>query len=359
MLAVYVSGHGFGHATRTAEVLRVLRRDLPGLPFTLCTAAPSFLFDGVPAPIEIRSLQADVGLRQRDALVIDEAGSLDAWRVFAATWSQRVDGEVAWLRSAGARLVLGDIPPLAFAAAGEAGIPAVALGNFSWDWIYRHLAARHPALNDAADWAAVAYRKAELLLRLPFSGDLRVFRSIEDVPLVARRPKLAREEVRRRLGLDERPAALLSFGGIGLPGLDLVALGGSARLQFLSTGDPEPGPTGRVRHLSAAAVARAGLEYPDLVGAVDVVVSKPGYGIVSDCIGAGRPLVYTDRGDFPEYPVMVAEMARYLPAVHVTNADLRSGRLTEAIQEALSLPVPAPPRWDGAEVIARRLRAWL
>ena len=102
MLAVYVSGHGFGHATRTAEVLRVLRRDLPGLPVTLCTAAPPFLFDGIAAPIEVRPLQADVGLRQRDALVIDEAGSLEAWRAFAATWSQRVEGEVAWLRSAGA-----------------------------------------------------------------------------------------------------------------------------------------------------------------------------------------------------------------------------------------------------------------
>ena len=31
---------------------------------------------------------------------------------------------------------MGDIPPLAFAAAAAAGVPAIALCNFTWDWIY-------------------------------------------------------------------------------------------------------------------------------------------------------------------------------------------------------------------------------
>ena len=44
-----------------------------------------------------------------------------------------------------------------------------------------------------------------------------------------------------------------------------------------------------------------------------MVLTKPGYGIVSDCIGCSTRIVYTDRGDFPEYPVMVAEMPRYVP----------------------------------------------
>ena len=97
----------------------------------------------------------------------------------------------------------------------------------------------------------------------------------------------------------------------------------------------------------------AGLDYPDLVGAVDVVVTKPGYGIVSDCIGAGTRLVYTDRGDFPEYPVMVAEMPRYLPAVFASNEEVREGRLRRALEAVQALPFPAPPRTDGAAVAAR------
>jgi hypothetical protein len=83
-----------------------------------------------------------------------------------------------------------------------------------------------------------------------------------------------------------------------------------------------------------------------------VVVTKPGYGIVTDCIGARTRLVYTERGDFPEYPVMVAEMGRYLPAVHVANEALLGGRLRAALEQVLSLPFPEPPRTDGAAVAA-------
>ena len=201
MIAVYVSGHGFGHSTRTAEVLRAVRRRVPELPLTITTSAPSFLFEGVVAPpLETRRIECDVGLVQKDALVIDEVATAARCRDFAAGWDDLVAAEAEWLRSSGARLVLGDIPPLAFAAADAAGVPSVGLGNFSWDWIYGHLAPREPALGEAAALARDAYGQAALLLRLPFAGDLGAFPRVEDVPLVARRPGISRDQARRRLG---------------------------------------------------------------------------------------------------------------------------------------------------------------
>lgn len=53
---------------------------------------------------------------------------------------------------------------------------------------------------------------------------------------------------------------------------------------------------------------------------------------------------------------MVAEMPRYLPTVHVSNEDLRAGRLEESIRAVLSLPMPARPDLSGADLAARRLR---
>jgi len=92
-----------------------------------------------------------------------------------------------------------------------------------------------------------------------------------------------------------------------------------------------------------------------VVSAADVVVTKPGYGIVSDAIAGRTRIVYTDRGDFPEYPVMVAEMGRYLPSVHLGNEEVRAGHVTEAIEAVLALPFPETPRLDGARVAARRI----
>jgi L-arabinokinase len=355
MIAAYVSGHGFGHATRTAEVLRVLRALDPGVPLAVVSSAPARLFQSaVAGPLLTRALACDVGLAQRDALEIDEVETVRAWRRFMQGWPALVEAEADWLRGRGVRLVLGDVPPLACAAAAAAGVPCAVLANFSWDWIYRHYAQRWPALGEAADWAADAYRRATLLIKLPFAGDLSVFRRIAEIPLVARRPRVPRDEARRRLGLGTQPVVLVSFGGIGLPGFDLDGLGSLRDFLFLTSEGPERLPP-NVRRVLTPEWEALGLGYVDLVGAADVVLTKPGYGIVSDAIGAGCRMVYTDRGDFPEYPILTREMARYLPAVHVAKADLLAGRVREAIASALAMPFPETPDTSGADVAARRL----
>ena len=345
MLVAYASGHGFGHATRLCEVLRAVRARAPALPVTVVGAVPEWLVRrAVPGPLAFRPVACDVGLAQRDALVIDEAGTAARCREFEAGWEQRLAAEVDFLRAVRARAVLGDIPPLAFAAAARAGVPGLALGNFSWDWIYRHLSSRHPSLAVSAGLAASAYSLANRVLVLPFAGDLSAFPRREEVGLVARRPRLARAEARRRLRLDGRVTVLLSFGGVGLPGLDAAALSAQGELRFLL---PEELDAGRLDEL--------GLDYPDVVAAADVVVTKPGYGIVSDAIGAGTRLVYTDRGDFPEYPIMIREMPRWLACVHVGNEELRAGRLAAPVRRALELPLPPPPDLGGADRAAERV----
>jgi L-arabinokinase len=351
MLVAYVSGHGFGHATRAGEVLRGLRSRARDVGITVVTSGPEGLYRrAIPGSFAFRSFECDVGLVQADAVTIDEAATAARAAAFAVGWEARVASEAAWLRTIGARVVLGDVPPLAFAAAAAAKVPSIALANFSWDWIYRHLARRQPALGDAAAQAAAAYGRAGLLLQLPFAGDLSAFPRREPIPLVARRPRVPREEARRRLGLGARPAVLVSFSGPALPGMSLEA---AAREFAIMTSAADP-PAGGVS-VHEARLEATGLEYVDVVGAADVVVSKPGYGIVSDAIGAGSRLVYTDRGDFPEYEVLVREMPRYLPCAYVSHEELRAGRLAEPVRRVLAEPVPDPPDLDGACRAAERL----
>jgi L-arabinokinase len=354
-VVAYVSGHGFGHATRTAEVLKAFRAAAPEAPIAVVSAAPEALFRAaVPGRFEYRPLDCDVGVAQKDALVIDVRATLARWRAFTASFDDRVQQEADWLVAVGARVVLGDIPPLAFAAAGKAKVPSVGLANFSWDWIYRHLARREPGLGEAADHSAAAYGGADLLLRLPFAGDLSAFPRVLDIPLVARRPKVARAVARRRLGLDDRPAVLLSFGGIGLPGFRPRVLAPTVELQFLVP-DRSPDLPANVQSVDADRMRALHLGYEDVVGAVDVVVTKPGYGIVTDAIGAGARLVYTDRGDFPEYPILVEGMKRYLATAYVSNEALREGRVGDSVRDVLAMPQPAPPDMSGAQAAAGHL----
>jgi hypothetical protein len=338
VLVAYVSGHGYGHMVRLCEVLRVFRARCPDVPLTLVGAVPAQLVRReIPGAYAHRAVACDVGLVQRDALAIDEEETARRCAALDAAWEARADEEAAFLRAQGARLVVGDIPALAFEAAARAGVPAVAMGNFSWDWIYRHLAGRQPALARTASLAASAYARAGLLLELPFTGDMSVFPRRERIGFVARAARVGRAEVRRRLGIWDGPFALVTFGGIGFAGVGPEAVAGDRDVQYLFSSQL---PEDRLDAL--------GLRFADIVGAADVVVTKPGYGIVTDCLSGGTRLVYTERGDFPEYPIMVREMPEVIACLHVSNLALRSGRIGEAVRQALSLPMPPRPDLDGA-----------
>ena len=98
--------------------------------------------------------------------------------------------------------------------------------------------------------------------------------------------------------------------------------------------------------------------YEDLVRAVDVIVSKPGYGIVADVIANQTPMLYTDRGEFPEYPKLVEALNDCAIAEFIPQAELLSGNL-EPYLKRLS---DKTPRWqavelNGAQVAAEKILA--
>lgn len=351
-LAYCVSGHGFGHAVRSAEIIRSLLRLRPTLDVHVRTSAPAWLFPPVTS-LQFRDL--DAGVVQPDALQIDQATTLDRAAELARYSEVLVAVETDFLRRSRVALVAGDVPPLAFLAAHAAGLPSVAVANFSWDWIYRPYVRARPEHTWLLDWLREAYEQADLLLRLPFYGDLSSFRAIEDVPLVSRPPSAARPALRERLGL--RPAdlaVLLSFGGLGLAGLDAPHLAALSRYTFIAT-EKEVTP-GLTLPTNLRLVPAYQHNYTDLLAACDAVVSKPGFGIVASCLAERVPLLYTDRGDFPEYAVLVEAIQRYGHGRHIPRSDLLAGNLGPHLDELLGAPALwSPLRTDGAEVVATRL----
>ena len=77
-----------------------------------------------------------------------------------------------------------------------------------------------------------------------------------------------------------------------------------------------------------------GVRYEDLVGAAEAVVTKPGYGIISECIANDAAILYTPRGHFPEYDVLVEEMPKYLRSAFISHDDLFAGKWEGASRQA-------------------------
>ena len=239
MIAFYISGHGFGHASRDIEVLNALGRLAPHAPVAVRTSAPKWLFDlTLTRPVDFYTRECDTGVVQIDSLSLDEAETVRRASAFHDRLDALAADEADWLASIDARLVVGDIPPLACAAAHAAGVPAIAMGNFTWDWIYEGYRKWLAPGSDLIEKLGAAYALADTALRLPMHGGFATMREVVDLPFIARRSTRAPVDTRAQLGLptDQR-LALLSFGGYGLQRIDLGAVAGLTGYTIVVTAD--------------------------------------------------------------------------------------------------------------------------
>ncbi len=384
----YISGHGFGHASRDIEVLNALLDRRPELPILVRTPAERWVFDlTLRRPVQFEPTETDTGIVQIDSLHLDVFESVRRAAGFYRDLDQRAGAEAARLRQADARLVVADIPPLAFRAAATAAVPAVAFGNFTWDWIYEGYPETPGIAPGLVPTLRKAYETAALALRLPMHAGCASIRAIRDIPLVARHSRRDPAEVRSALGLPaDRRLALLSFGGHGLQGLDLDRIDARGEYMLLTTGHVVPDQPGRSGTGTPAGVAStdrpgapdssfgtgspcvvhgdsvriderglydAGLRYEDVVAAVDVVITKPGYGIIAECVANDTAMLYTSRGRFVEYDVLVERLPRIVRSRFISQDDLYAGRW-RAHLDAVLAPPPAPehPATNGADVAA-------
>jgi L-arabinokinase len=352
----YISGHGFGHASRQIEIVNAYGSTPGASSIVIRSSAARWLFDRtITVPFTFLDGPVDTGVVQVDSLHLDEAGTILRARDFYATLVERAQAEATMLQQHDARLVVSDAPPLGCAAAAAAGIASVACTNFTWDWIYEG----YDAPRDLILLMQEAYRKAHAAWRLPMHGGFETFATIVDVPFVARHATRPRDDVRRALDLPpDTPLALLSFGGYGVEGLDLAALDCFDRVGVVLAEGAGPRPSRPGIHVvDPSRLYGAGPRYEDLVAAVDVVVTKPGYGIVSECLANGTAILYTSRGRFVEYDVLVREMPRYLRCEFLSNEDLLAGRWRAALDRLLSQPAPPEkPRTNGAAIVAEMIR---
>lgn len=336
-IAFYVSGHGFGHASRSIELINALIDRRPDVRVIVRTQAAPWLFRRTAHPgVTLSPIETDTGVVQIDSLRLDAGETLHRAREFMALFDQRIDAELQFLRAHDATVVVADLPPLGIAAAHAAGLPGIAYGNFTWDWIY----AGYDGGETVARAIGDVYSHTTLALRLPMWGGFETMTNVRNIPFVARHSKKDPDHTRRALGipLHER-VVLASFGGYGVAGATKPDIPG---YHVLWPGDVDEN-----------AMYETGYRYEDLVRAVDVVVTKPGYGIISECIANDTALLYTSRGEFREYPVLVREMPKYLRCEFIAQEDLFSGNWKPALDRLLTQPPPRlKPDTSGADVAA-------
>lgn len=360
-VAVYLSEHGFGHAVRGTMLLEGLLARGPDVDVALATRLPAWHFQRLPRTERHEPMALPPPVMQQDSLTVDHEATAALLRGQLRAWQAEVDRHARWLQQIGAGLVYCDVPALPLEAAAAAGIPGVALGNFTWDWIYQQYGDVDPVYCEAAERMASAYAAAQLYLRTPPSPAEPTTMPTEDIPWVVRHAREPQPDVRRALSVPSgMPLVLLSFGGHPSFPVQQLADSEFARRVWLVAGRQLAPAAGNIHLVNEDGLAAEGIEYLDIVNAADVVVSKPGYCTIADCLATRTRLVYLARPEFPEAAILEPLMQRELGAVGVPPDRRMGTAIARAVDEALSRPPPAPScRLDGVEQAVERLTAWL
>jgi len=296
-IACFISPHGFGHATRTIAVLSALHQIIPDLQVKLFTTVPESLFKTCSFPYAYHRVTTDIGLVQNSALSTELHQTVEQLGRFIPL-SEKTVRECAGL-CRHCQLIICDISILGIAVGKRIGVKSLLIENFTWDWIYRHLAAKEPGLLSAVEYFSKRYSEADYRIQAeplcnPVAND---FTS----PPIARRTIEEPAKVAELLGKRDRSLVLITMGGIPLelPFLDL--LNHYPEYFFVLAGHHDDITcSDNVILLSH----RTPFHHPDLIHAADLLICKSGYSTIAECSQTNTPICCVKRTGFAESAVL-------------------------------------------------------
>ncbi len=338
----YITGHGFGHAAPMTEVINQLIAKDPQLVPVINTGSPGWFFKRrIAADFEYISCENDIGAVQKDWRRVDKFETLRQYSEFIEKETVFMRQQVDFVKQNNVCAVISDIPAAAFVVAKKSGVPGIGITNFSWDWIYEPYLEEYPQYRFVVEHIRQCYSFADRLLRLPFHGDMSAFPVVEDIPLIAMRSTAERVQVLNDLNIDaDRKIVLLYFGSF-----DYGKVLSDEMLKHRDYCFICPETDGVCE-----------LPFIDLIKAADVVVTKPGYSIVSECVANQTPIMYTAREDFSEYDVLVNGIRKYAHNCFIPERDMFGGKWAEYIDQLLAAEFSWPEiAINGAETAAAKI----
>src|SRR2546430_55960 len=113
-LLFYVSGHGYGHAVRSAEVVRELAAQQRAETIYVRTTAPAHLFAGMQGTaVQVTSAALDTGAVEVNPLQIDSEQTLLTAARFLESRDAILASEREFVEKQNIALIVADIPYLA------------------------------------------------------------------------------------------------------------------------------------------------------------------------------------------------------------------------------------------------------
>ena len=294
-ICFYISDYGYGHASRDIAIIRKIINENKDVKIFVKTDVPyNFVRQSLPQKnVEVVRAKNDIGVVFKENNVsVDKEKTKEMLKEWLSSWSDYIQNERKFCETHEVDLILSDIVPQSFIVADELEIPSIAISNFTWHYIFSNL------FGDVAATERIkeAYQCADIALVLPFNEDMNLFRKKKKISLVSREITVDRRVMRRKCGVSDDE--LLVYVGVGLS-FDSSFMRNMKKIdvsnvKFLVSSHAE------LPFENVIKIPNTETETQNYIGICDLVVSKTGYGTVSEAVRARIPMFLLKREGFKE-----------------------------------------------------------
>jgi hypothetical protein len=325
-LVLDISAHGLGHMAQVAPVIRRLMASHSNLNVVIRSDhAPELIHEFVGQRLHCAPLPSEPILEMDGPLSVNRKATEASFTKFHDQWERNVRLRAERLATFKPDVLVADIPYVSLAAANRLSIPSIALCSYNWRDARRFFTGRE----DKIDWQIEqAYQSASIFLQPIPHMPMDYLLNRRSIGPIARRGLTRSEELRRLLGLQSRQKmVLVTFGGIagdhsfGLPEDPEIFWIAKDRTECASG--------------STASISDIPLPFIDILASVDAVVSKEGYGTLTEAACNGARLLMLTRQDWPETPYFISWAEKNVQ-FHEVPFDCSIDQLHQTLIELLS-----------------------
>ncbi|WP_199620930.1 glycosyltransferase [Paenibacillus alkalitolerans] len=292
IIAYYISDYGYGHASRSIAVIRQLLKQPWVSKLYICTSFPmQFIMnslDGYKEKLHFRHVKNDIGyVLQEESTEIDTIRLNLEFDRFVDSFPEALHQEQWFMQEKKVDMVIADIPPIPLLAARTLGIPSIGISNFTWYTAYRRLIP-----NNKLHILAECYQAMDYFAALSGANEPVWSRYIGKFDFFCRQTD--RLEVQRlRRWIDPDGEKKIVYFGLGMKvdiaSLSSLKLWDNANCAFIVSSNVH------VDRPNVFRIPENYVETQNVIAASDAVISKAGWGTVSEAVVNNKPLILLDR----------------------------------------------------------------
>ncbi|KAA0764914.1 hypothetical protein DN410_09865 [Bacillus sp. SH5-2] len=294
----YISEYGFGHATRCIALIRSILSRREDVQVIVCN---SFAIQFIRASLNeygdkviFHDVETDVGfVLKENSLDLDKEKLQQSYEEFCTNLPQKINNEIDFLSAFSVDYIISDISPIAFEIADKLGVPSIGISNFTWYTAYKNVIP-----DDMLQLFKNMYKKMDCFYTLAGSNEENwarlntfsfSFYSRTTNPLEVR-------EISKKLNpTGEKQVIFMPLGmKIDMGDITKLPLWDDERYIFIVSYNM------KIEHKNVHKIPENYTESQNYVAIADCIISKAGWGTVSEAILQNKPLLIINRKGISE-----------------------------------------------------------